>query len=365
MSVKTRLCILLAALLPGIVTASAQTAPSVTAPRIISLDVVVQAKQDKHDKAVDAVSGLQQQDFTLTDNRTTRPITSFKALSPEQEKVEVILLLDAVNVNYETMAYEKDEVQKFLRSNGAHLAHPTTFAVLTDTGLQMDQAFSTDANALSQSLDSKQVGLREIRRSAGIYGADERLATSLTALRQLTSRVAALPGRKIVLCISPGWPLISGVRIDLNATQQQHIMGNIVGFSTQLRQANVTLYDINPYGPQENEIQSNYYRAFLKGVSKPYQTDLADLSLQVLAVHTGGLVLQGSTDIAGMINKCVADTDSWYRISFAPAVAEHPNEYHQIEVKLDKPGLTARTRDGYYVQPQAVASPADDKTQYR
>jgi VWFA-related protein len=177
--------------------------------------------------------------------------------------------------------------------------------------------------------------------------------------------VAALPGRKIILCISPGWPLISGPRIDLNATQQQHIMGNIVAFSTQLRQANVTLYDINPYGPVENEIQSNYYRAFLKGVSKPYQTDLADLSLQVLAIHSGGLVLQGSTDIAGMINKCIADTDSWYRITFAPAVAEHPNEFHQIEVKLDKPGLTARTRDGYYIQPQAVSSPAGDKTQYR
>jgi hypothetical protein len=33
------------------------------------------------------------------------------------------------------------------------------------------------------------------------------------------------------------------------------------------------------------------------------------------------------------------------------AVAERANEYHSIEVKVATPGLTARTRSGYYVQP--------------
>jgi hypothetical protein len=29
-----------------------------------------------------------------------------------------------------------------------------------------------------------------------------------------------------------------------------------------------------------------------------------------------------------------------------------PNEYHALEIKLGKPGLTARTRTGYYAQPE-------------
>ena len=31
------------------------------------------------------------------------------------------------------------------------------------------------------------------------------------------------------------------------------------------------------------------------------------------------------------------------------------DEYHTLEVKVDKPGLTARTRTGYYAQPYEAA----------
>ncbi len=347
MLIETRLCILLTALLPGMVTASAQTAPTIdrSTSRSIYLDVVIQ------DKSGHAVDGLQQQDFTLLENRATRPITSFKALNAEQEKVEVILLLDAVNANFQTVAYAKDETLKFLRTNDGHLAHPTAIALLTDKGTQILQNFTTDGNALGQSLDSQEIGLRQITRSSGFYGAQERLQICLTALRQMTESAAALPGRKIVIFISPGWPLLSGIRIDLDAKQQQQIFGDVVVFSTQLRQANVTLYSVNPFGPSESEQQANYYLEFVKGISKPSQTDIGDLGLQVLAIQSGGLAFQTNSDIAGLLKKCLADAESWYRISFDAAVAEHPNEYHHIEVRLDKPGLTVRTRDGYYAQP--------------
>jgi hypothetical protein len=43
--------------------------------------------------------------------------------------------------------------------------------------------------------------------------------------------------------------------------------------------------------------------------------------------------------------------EPWYEISFVAAGADYPNDYHHIEIKVDKPGLMARTRDGYYAQP--------------
>ena len=39
---------------------------------------------------------------------------------------------------------------------------------------------------------------------------------------------------------------------------------------------------------------------------------------------------------------------AYYELSFDPPRAEHPDEYHHIEVQVAKPGLTARTREGYY-----------------
>ena len=130
------------------------------------------------------------------------------------------------------------------------------------------------------------------------------------------------------------------------------VFGDIVSFSTQLREANVTLYNINPLGVGEPLGRTDYYRDFLKGVSKPGQTDIADLALQVLAVQSGGLAIESNSDVAGMLKRCLSDTESWYEITFSMPPAERPDEYHHIEIRLDKPGLTARTRDGYYAQPE-------------
>ena len=346
MFIHIRACLFLVVLLPGLVTASAQISPTAEASsRSIHLNVVVEGKSGS------PVVGLQRQDFTLLDNKSPQPFTSFKAVSVVQEPVQVILLIDAVNIDFRRVAYVREEVQKFLRANGGHLAHPTTIAVLTDKGTQMQKDFSSDGNALSASLDHDAIGLRQITRSTGIWGANDRVQISLTAVRQLTAYAASVPGRTVVLWVSPGWPLLSGARIQLDSKQQQQIFGDVITFSTQLRQANVTLYNINPLGPGENLLRADYYQDFVKGVSKSDQTDLADLSLQVLAAQSGGLVLQGDSDVAGLLTRCFEDTASWYEITFDPPPAERPNEYHSIAITVDKPGLTARTRTGYYSQP--------------
>ena len=297
------------------------------------------------------VAGLKKEDFTLLDNKSARLITSFREVSAKQEPVKVILLIDAVNTDFSKVSYVREETQKFLRANGGHLEHPTTIAVLTDKGAQIEKEFSTDGNTISASLDNYSAGLREITRAAGFWGADDRVQISLTALGQLSAYAASIPGRKVVLWISPGWPLLSGARIDLDSKQQDQIFNNVVSFSKQLREANLTLYNINPLGPDESLFRADYYQTYLKGVSKPGQTDLADLSLQVLALQSGGLAMQGSTDVAGDLQKCLADGESWYEITFDAAVADQRNQYHHVQVLVDKPGLMARTRDGYYSQP--------------
>lgn len=347
MFIHTRICILFVALLPGMPIASGQqeSTDSSSSARSVHLNVVVAPKSGP------PVAGLRQQDFTLVDNNSMQPIKSFRAVSKDQKPVQVILLIDAVNTRFDTVAYERNELQRFLRANGGHLAHPTMIAVLTDQGTQMQKGFSNDGNALSAAFDHYTIGLREITDRTGIWGADDRVQISLTAVRQLAAYASTIPGRKIVLWISPGWPLLSGARIYLDTKQQQQIFGDVVFFSTQLRQANVTLYNINPLGPGEPLLRTDYYQEFVKGIKNPNQTNIGDLGLQVLAVQSGGLALESNSDVTGMLQKCLADTESWYEIDFDMPVPERPNEYHHLEIRLDKPGLNARTRDGYYAQP--------------
>ncbi|MBB6144542.1 VWFA-related protein [Silvibacterium bohemicum] len=344
MNIRMRICLITVILLHAGVAAFPQENSAATS-RTVRLNVIVSAKSGT------PVSGLGEQDFSLLDNKAPRSIQSFKVVSSSQEPVKVILLIDAVNTNFDRVAYVRNEVQKFLKANDGKLANPTTIAVLTDDGTQMQKGFTQDGNALNASLEHYTIGLRQLTRSTGIWGANDRVQISLTAVQQLAAYALTIPGRKIVLWVSPGWPLLSGNRFDLDSKQQRQIFANVVAFSKELQQANLTLYNINPLGPEESLFREDYYQDFLKGVSKAGQTDLADLSLQVLAVQSGGLSLNGQSDVAGNLEKCLSDTESWYEVTFATSVAEQRDEYHHIQITVDKPGLTARTRDGYYAQP--------------
>jgi hypothetical protein len=68
-------------------------------------------------------------------------------------------------------------------------------------------------------------------------------------------------------------------------------------------------------------------------------------------VQSGGRVLNTSNDVGNSIATCLADAKVFYTLSFDAPVGNFPNEYHSLQVKVGKPGLTARTRTGYYAQP--------------
>jgi VWFA-related protein len=330
--------------------ASAQQASpqSQAASGKIYLDVVATPKSGP------PVADLQQQDFTVLDNDSPQAISSFQAVSGRQAPVEVVVVIDAINTDARNIGYERVQVDKFLRAEGGHLAYPVAIVVATDTGAKVAENFSTDGNALSAAMDHDQIGLRDIGRSAGFYGATERLQYSLEALGQLAGSEAPHQGRKILLWISPGWPLLSGPNVELDAKQQGQIFAQVVSISTQLRQARVTLYNINPIGAGESTFRGTYYEEFLKGVSKPSQVNLGNLGLQVLAIQSGGLALEFNNDVSALLQKCVSDVAPYYEISFAAPAAERPDEYHHLEIKIAKPGLTARTRQGYYAQPASA-----------
>jgi VWFA-related protein len=310
----------------------------------IYLDVVVTPKPVP-------LAGLQQQDFTLLDNKAPRTITSFEAVSGREAPIEVIVVIDAVNAAFHNVGYERTQLGNFLRAEGGHLAYPIALAVFTDKGVHLLGEFSSDGNALGALLDGDDSGLRAIGRSAGFYGAAERLQLSLDALDQLVAGEAPRPGRKVMVWISPGWPLLSNVNVSLDSKQQQHVFGNVVRLSTQLLRDRITLYSINPLGAGESLSNAFYYQEFLKGVSKPSQVNVGNLGLPVLAIHSGGLAFNSDNDIASQVRKCLADVAPYYEISFDPPVAEKPDEYHQLEIKLAKAGLAARTRQSYYAQP--------------
>jgi VWFA-related protein len=340
MSLAVRLSpILLAATL----FASAQTPAASTAAPLL-LDVTVT------NKAGAAVPNLKASDFTVLADKLPTPIVAFHAVDTSREPLSIVIVLDAVNTGYQEVSYERIELSKFLSASEGHLAHPTTLAVLTDKGVQLHNSFTQDGNALRSSLDNYAVSLRTINRSTGFYGASERVDISLNGLSELATQLGKSPGRKLILFLSPGWPLLSGPSVLLSNKQQQDIFAQSLRFATLLHTSRIALYDIDPYGAAENLERVFYYQSFLNGLRKPSDAALGDLSLQVIATQSGGLVLN-STGVSQLLERCIAENSTYYRIAIATPPATHPNDYKSIQVKLADPNLTAHTSTGVYVQP--------------
>jgi VWFA-related protein len=325
--------------------------PVVNRPKddhLISLDVVVT------DKSGTPIPGLKQQDFVVFDSKQQQTIVSFRAAeeSKDAEPVQVILLIDGVNSGLQSVNIGRMGLEKFLRRDGGKLELPTSLVLFSDTSTQVQPRPTRDGNGLAGALQSNPSGIRAIGNSAGFYGATERLDLSLRALEGLIAFELKQPGRKLLVWMSPGWPLITGPGIDPTAKAQAWMFNAIVSFSKELRDARMTIYSIDPLGMSDAlSGRTFYWQNFVKGVPFAKKVEGGNLALQVLATQSGGRVLNSSNDLDNLIASCMADARAYYTLSFDAPRADHANEYHAIEVKVDKPGLTARTRTGYYAQP--------------
>jgi VWFA-related protein len=321
--------------------------PPSTGP--MELDVVVT------DKAGHPLPGLQQSDFTLSDNKQPTQIVSFHAFdstTPPSEPTQVLIVVDEINTAFVAVSTERTQLHNLFTQNGGHLPYPTTLIFLTDQGLQQVNQPSSDGNEIDNLLRQQQGTLREIPRSAGFYGGADRMQISLQRLGALGMSAGKSPGRKLILWISQGWWLFDSPNVYPTEKDRKSYFSAIVGLSTILRDSRATLYAVDPLGTADaGAIRNVEWESFLKPVRASKNADPGDLALQVTATHTGGLVLYGSNDVASELSKCIADASAWYEITFNPQRADAPDTWHDIEVKVDKPGLKIRTSNGYYAGP--------------
>ncbi len=81
-------------------------------------------------------------------------------------------------------------------------------------------------------------------------------------------------------------------------------------------------------------------------------------ALPVLAIQSGGLVVDELREISRSIEHCVEDARVFYTMSFDPPYAAQPDEYHDLKVQIEAAGLSARTNTGYYDQPVFYDQPS-------
>lgn len=314
-------------------------------PRV-SLDVVVTDKTGK------PVGNLEPFDLTLLDNSQPRKILSFRRTdalrgSRFDPPVEVILVIDAVNLPYQAVTQQRLEVEKFLRLNQGMLAYPTSVFLFSSQGLLIQPEPSMDGNALAKMLDNATGTVRARDLSGGVYSLAEQFQDSFKTMQEITKNEARKPGRKVLIWVGPGWPLLTERFFKESNESRQNYFHQLVMLTRQLREARITVYNVAPIVGVTREL----YKGYLKPVTEARKMEIADLGLEVLAVNTGGRVLDPSNDLAALILKCESEIGPYYTVTFEPPQAAEADEFHSLRVQVSGDGLTARTDIGYYDEP--------------
>lgn len=317
----------------------------------MSLDVLVTGKDGK------PLAGLEPTDFTLLDNGHPRKILSFRRTEGTSGNqfdppVEVILVLDEANLGSNVSGMFRLDLESFLRRNGGHLAHPTSVFLFNSKGLHTQAAPSQDGAALAAELEKNKIFDNSAVFSDYLYGQGSEFRKSIDALSYIAANESKKHGKKILLWLGDGWPLLASNRSIATDESRQAFFKAIVSLSTKLREARMTVDCVFPdSGAPDRLSPLGSYEDYLKPVADWRKAQAPDLAVEVLALHSGGRVLFTRNDMPERIAESVAEADAYYTLTFAPPAAERTDEYHDLKVQVARPGVTVRTHSGYYNQP--------------
>jgi VWFA-related protein len=212
--------------------------------------------------------------------------------------------------------------------------------------------------------------LEQVRRAA--EAEYERTRWILSALRNFVDSLSGIEGRKVVFFVGGGISMRPGQGLlerwesrfgltslgrSFNAVAEANRYDLTSTFNDLVKHANaygVTFYSIDALGNRGlANMTSETKTLYLPGVGTGEALS-AQQSLQVLASATGGRLAVNSPDMSQQIAKTVEDFDTFYSLGYA-APHEGDGKYHRITVKVRRPGVGLRYREGY------LDRPADDR----
>jgi VWFA-related protein len=346
---------------PGVQHVAVQPITKDEAGGLIHLDVVVT------DPSGAPVSGLHLEDFTLQDNGQPEKILTFDAFDGTATRPDppsrIILVIDDIDRQDDPKLGLEIHlaVEHYLRKYGGHLRRPVSVYLINGLGLWTVAHPEGDGNAIADDIVNNQ--LRSIRRFiqmpveelTSTVVPDTAAMSVLKSIGQIATEERRRPGRKLLVWVGRGESMGRGL-YEVRKTMTQDTLDTICWFSLLLREARIVLYTltvgehsfVTAYREDSPRLKGEDY---LHGAGSPEKASYMSWDRKVLALQSGGRVLEGSYVILQQIESCVREADVFYTLTFDPSHADASNEYHDLKVLVNKPGLTARTNAGYYDQP--------------
>jgi VWFA-related protein len=183
---------------------------------------------------------------------------------------------------------------------------------------------------------------------------------------KLDDAVAFLAGiqgrRKALILFSPGWPATSFGQWGTNAAASipwaglpGPITSGIVPLSGPswntpsdvTGRADVQIYTVDSRGLAAAPLWGRTHQQLSAGLDEmTWSTDM----LRSIADETGGLAIFNTNDYRQGFARIVEDNSRYYVLGYSSAIKDRNHRFIPVDVKSTRPGLTVRTRKGYFTQ---------------
>ena len=319
------------------------------------VDVTVTDDRGNH------VRGLTRSDFTVEEDGKPQPLRSFKETRVNREAAPPlprlapgtytsaqtipaagpmsVLLIDSLNsppLGEKYMEYvvtAQHEIEHYINT----MPQGTQVAIfsLSFRGLHLLHGFTTDRDQLFHAMDTN----FPVLANPDHFIRDK--YANLDALNQIAAYVAPVKGRKNLLWLAPGMPVLllrdGGLSWGVDADMAHRTMDTYEIFTAE--QIAVSPVDT---------------RGVCACVLGP-----SSLRMEAVADDTGGVAYFLNNDIKGEIAKAIDNSSDYYTLSYVPP--DHPSagHSHKITITVARPGLHLVYRKGYNdEQPPANILPA-------
>ena len=191
-----------------------------------------------------------------------------------------------------------------------------------------------------------------------------RAEAALKTLKSVSDGLANVAGRrKAIVFVSEGIDYdITDVFRNAFATQVLDATRALIAAAAR---SNVNVYSLDPRGlsvlgdgVMELTVPPENPNLKLGTTSLATELQLSQDSLRTLAEQTGGATSVSSNDFTGWYERIVRDNSSYYMLGYMPADDRRDNGFRRIDVKVKRPGLTVRARQGYVRGSATPSSPA-------
>ncbi len=380
--------------------------------QLVQVDVVVTDKKGRH------VTDLAQDEFELMLDGKAQPLTHFqhvtlpgamarempkkkkaamaeapesmptRQIDPAEVRRTIAFIVDDLGLGFTSTERVRETLRRFVAEQ---MQEGDLVAIVrTGNGLGLLEQYTSDKrilyaaiekltwNPLSRDMNptfadgTTEMTEDQSERQALLDSFEEFRTTNFTrgtlgSVSFVIEGLRSLPGRKSVILLSDGFRVYSQQGQNADPAQVELILQAMRNLTEMAGRAGVVVYamdakGLQPYmpGPETGG------RPTAQSYSDAQDAAQAALEGPVfLAKETGGFVVTNSNDLNVGVQEALYDQQSYYLVGFDPDDETFDRKYHKISVRVKRPGVTIRTRAGFFGEAESERTKDPDRKMTR